>query len=293
MCLMKQLELITSRRQPMLGDRKKEKHFEVFMCFILPIVFMGLHYIVQGHRFDILETMGCRPTYYNSIPSLFIITIPPLLIGLANLIFGVLIIIHLIRYKITIRACLHESPSSISVSRFVRLLALSFIVMLVDNVENIYISVFNINQGLSPYTSWADVHYNFSRIARFPRFLISDADYATSVALWWIVPTSCIFFFACLATGEEAMKDYRTVHGWVVGRLCPNRKNRRAAEKPLAQNSEFSTSIVTENWKEQSSDDGTIHLDLRRFSKHDLSRKDLLETQSSPFGTDIYSQSIV
>lgn len=45
-------------------------------------------YVVQGHRFDIIEEYGCRPTTYFSIPSLFLVWIPPMVLSLAALVFA-------------------------------------------------------------------------------------------------------------------------------------------------------------------------------------------------------------
>lgn len=75
------------------------------MCFGLPLLFMVLRayiqpfhllfissfhsdYVVQGHRFDIIEGYGCRPTTYFSIAALFIVWIPPILMAIAALIFA-------------------------------------------------------------------------------------------------------------------------------------------------------------------------------------------------------------
>ena len=41
-------------------------------------------YIVQGHRFDIVEDLGCRPTIYVSIPAIFLIWVPPMAAAIAT-----------------------------------------------------------------------------------------------------------------------------------------------------------------------------------------------------------------
>lgn len=74
------------------------------MCIGLPLVFMALRtylgqdwlirlisyldYIVQGHRFDIIEDFGCRPTIYYSIPAIFIVWMPPLLTASGALVYS-------------------------------------------------------------------------------------------------------------------------------------------------------------------------------------------------------------
>lgn len=37
---------------------------------------------MQGHRFDIVEDLGCRPTIYVSIAAIFIIWVPPIIVAL-------------------------------------------------------------------------------------------------------------------------------------------------------------------------------------------------------------------
>lgn len=47
-----------------------------------------LDYIVQGHRFDIIEEYGCRPTTYVSVPAIFLIWVPPLMLSVIALGFA-------------------------------------------------------------------------------------------------------------------------------------------------------------------------------------------------------------
>jgi pheromone a factor receptor len=82
--------------------------FEVVICFGLPFVFLGLRghlvlflcarayhllcllsdYIVQDHRFDIIEDLGCQPTVYASIPAIFILWFPQLLFSVVTMIYA-------------------------------------------------------------------------------------------------------------------------------------------------------------------------------------------------------------
>ena len=45
-------------------------------------------YIVQGHRFDIIEDYGCRPATYVSIPSILLLWVPPLILSLLSFVFA-------------------------------------------------------------------------------------------------------------------------------------------------------------------------------------------------------------
>lgn len=41
-------------------------------------------YIVQGHRFDIIERYGCYPSVYNTLLSYFLVAMWPLVLGLIS-----------------------------------------------------------------------------------------------------------------------------------------------------------------------------------------------------------------
>lgn len=45
-------------------------------------------YIVQGHRFDIIEEYGCRPATYVSLPAIFLLWVPPLILAFMTTVFA-------------------------------------------------------------------------------------------------------------------------------------------------------------------------------------------------------------
>lgn len=44
-------------------------------------------YVVQGHRFDIFEQVGCYPHIVNMLPAYFLVMMWPILIGLTSMIY--------------------------------------------------------------------------------------------------------------------------------------------------------------------------------------------------------------
>ena len=87
--------------------KRRRMLFDLGMCYGLPIIIMALRtssfcfcvsspslttympdYVVQGHRFDILEYVGCLPATYFSIPGVFIIWVPPLVLSLLTAIYA-------------------------------------------------------------------------------------------------------------------------------------------------------------------------------------------------------------
>ncbi|KIJ45902.1 hypothetical protein M422DRAFT_778666 [Sphaerobolus stellatus SS14] len=216
MCLMRQISIITSLRtsQRPSGSRK-ERIIEVFFCLLFPCIYMVLHYVVQGRRFDIIETLGCTPTFVISWVSILLIFVSPLLMSVVGLIYGGLIIWALLRRRRNFKATPSGgSSASSNPARYTRLFFLSSVVVMWETALIILTVVLNVKIGLDSETDWNFVHYKFSRIRQLPRFLISNSSYNSTLALWLVPPIAAVFFFLCFATGQEAMKDYRIVFGW-------------------------------------------------------------------------------
>ncbi|KIJ45907.1 hypothetical protein M422DRAFT_165926 [Sphaerobolus stellatus SS14] len=232
MCNLRVLERVTARRRPDKSlNIHRERIIEVLLCVMFPIVFMALHYIVQGHWFDIYEVVGCRATYVLNWYGLILIWITPLLLALVSCTYAGLILRNLIWNRVTLSACLNNSVSSIGLSRYIRLLFLSTIVVIYEAAFDLYIIVFNLTVGgLSPDNSWQDVHAEFSRIDRFPRFLLPNVDFASLLATWWIPTASCLLFFVCFVLGDEAIKDYRLFISWIIVKTL-----RRAVEPKVEE----------------------------------------------------------
>ena len=49
---------------------------------------MSLDTVVQGHRFDILENIGCYPVIYNTIPAYFLVFMWPVLLGCVSFVYS-------------------------------------------------------------------------------------------------------------------------------------------------------------------------------------------------------------
>jgi len=106
LCITRHLESVASPRYSASGlnDPRNRKIFEIFMCIIAPFIFAGLRQysalldisrfaradstiadlVVQGHRFDIIENIGCTPTTYWSWASIFLVFVPLLVLGIVN-----------------------------------------------------------------------------------------------------------------------------------------------------------------------------------------------------------------
>ncbi|KAF8902018.1 GPCR fungal pheromone mating factor [Mucidula mucida] len=216
LCLCIQLEQVSSSRQVQtsLADKRRRQMWNFILCFILPIFYMALHYVVQGHRFDLVEDFGCHVSIYNSVASIFVVWLLPLVTSLAAGVYSALALHHFWIRRITFARHLQSKNSALTSGHYFRLMAMS----LVQTFWSLIITVMNMwastKGGLRPWISWEDVHSNFGRVGQFPQILIPEFTYRLTYALWWTFPISSILFFAFFSFGQEALKEYSACIHW-------------------------------------------------------------------------------
>ncbi|KAJ7723232.1 pheromone A receptor-domain-containing protein [Mycena metata] len=143
-------------------------------------------YTTQGHRFDVIEDIGCSPTTYVSLPAVFLFYVPIAVVVLLTL----------------------NKKSAFTARRYVRLMAIAIVLALWEATVIGIIFGITFEGGLQPCASWADVHFDFSRIDQFPAaFIPSDVLVWTYIS-WWTIPISGYSFFCFFAFGEGAKKEY-------------------------------------------------------------------------------------
>ncbi|EED83563.1 hypothetical fungal pheromone GPCR, STE3-type, partial [Postia placenta Mad-698-R] len=217
LCICKHLELIASGRavRTTREDKRKQTFFELAMCFGVPMVIMGLHYVVQGHRYDIIEDIGCLPATYYSIPAIFVVWFPPLLLSTITLIYASIALLHFFRRRITFAMHLQNANSSLTTGRYLRLIAMSITEIVWGTSLTALAMYDNISPGLRPYLNWDYVHSNFSRIGQYATVQVPPAYLQQMLLFYWAIPASSYIFFVFFGFGEESMKDYGRVLTWI------------------------------------------------------------------------------
>nr|CAA71964.1 pheromone receptor [Coprinopsis cinerea] len=231
LCICKHLEMVSSSRTVSydVSDKKRRMIFEGVMCFVLPMIFMALHYIVQGHRYDIIQEFGCQPTIYISIPAIFIVWFPPLLFAVISFILAAMALHHFVRRRLVLAAHLQNANSALTPNRYIRLIAMALTIMTWNTSLTAFNLYNNVFPGLRPWTNWADVHSNFSRVDLFPTVFLPDYFIRAMMLFWWAMPVSSLIFFLFFGFGEEAMKEYRKVGAW-ISRVILRRKTNEKGE---------------------------------------------------------------
>ncbi|KAI0056904.1 fungal pheromone STE3G-protein-coupled receptor [Artomyces pyxidatus] len=215
-CITRSLESISAGRVVYRDSASKRRWmiFEIFVCIGFPILVMGLHYVVQGHRFDIIENFGCEPAVYFSIASVFILSFPPLFFAVLTLGFGGAAFHHFLRHRINFIEHLAHSDCALTTQRYLRLMIMALFLIVWNTSLTAYNLAVNTAPGLRKWTNWDDVHSNFSRVDLYAEFLLPPSFIRNLMLFWWAVPVSSYIVFFFFGLGEEAMKEYRKLCMW-------------------------------------------------------------------------------
>ncbi|KAG1720062.1 pheromone A receptor-domain-containing protein [Suillus paluster] len=213
MCVCKHLELVASNRHVRFDhvDKRRRIIFDTIMCFGVPLLFMALHYIVQGHRYDIVENFGCQPTTYFSIEGIIIVWLPPLIFALATLVYASIALHHFIYRRMSFAAHLQNSNSALTTQRYLRLMAMAVTEITWGTALTAFNLYNNTESGLRPWISWQNVHSDWLRVDLVAFIELPPAFINNMFLVWWAMPASAYIFFLFFGFGEEARKEYRKV----------------------------------------------------------------------------------
>ncbi|KDN44580.1 hypothetical protein RSAG8_05345, partial [Rhizoctonia solani AG-8 WAC10335] len=211
LCICRYLAQVSSPHHKIANasDKRRRMIFEIFMCAVLPIIAMALHYIVQGHRFDILEDFGCNPTTYVSVAALFIVYLPPLILSLITLVYAGIALRWFVHRRAQFQAVLQSGNSGLTTGRYLRLIALSITEMLFATATTLFVLVITLeDNGLRPWVSWDFVHADWLRVDQFAKVLAPQYFWDRYLLTWYMVPVASVMFFAFFGFGREARAEY-------------------------------------------------------------------------------------
>ena len=177
-------------------------------------------YIVQGHRFNIFEDIGCSPASYYTWPIYPIQLLPPIFVGLFSATYAVLTIRAFYKNNAQFNAVLSKN-GNITSHRFIRLMCLAGVEILFNIPLALYGISIQARAPLNPYISWENVHYNFSRVPEVPAIIWKNnptLNLDLELTRWSII--FCAFvFFIFFGFADEAKKNYRYAFQSVAKRV--------------------------------------------------------------------------
>jgi len=230
---MRRLESVASSRQ-LISSRNariRRTAFDVTLCFGLPCVQLVLRYITQGHRYDIIEHIGCQIPAHMSWPNIIITSVIPLALAIGatiyarqyrldRLVAGQLVEIFTLESvfafrwfllrRLQFKAVLNASNTGLSTGRYLRLIALAATDISLVFFATLFILIASVRvNGISSY-SWTELHAEFSPISQFPQDILPSGSYPSYATTVYLYPIYSFSFFVFFGFGEEAIQEYMT-----------------------------------------------------------------------------------
>ncbi|KAG6815414.1 hypothetical protein H0H87_002092 [Tephrocybe sp. NHM501043] len=214
LCINRRLYQIASVRSVTVTKAEKRRAVMVDLAIGvgIPLLFITLQYIAEGHRFDIYEDIGCFPSTYNTPVAIVLVSVPPVLIGSISAVYSILSIRAFAKSRRQFKELLSGS-NNLNSNRYLRLMLLAGI----ETCLTVPLGLFAIYEScvlgeVYPWKGWADTHSHFSRVIQVPAILWrSDAGAVRDLELNRFTVVLCAFlFFGFFGFAEEARKHYRS-----------------------------------------------------------------------------------
>ncbi|KAG2361580.1 pheromone receptor [Suillus spraguei] len=222
LCINRRLYKIAtlSTTHPTKAHRQRAVMVDLAIALGIPILQMVLQFVVEGHRFNIFEEIGCYPYTFNTWLAYPLSNLWPLVIGLISAVYCVLTLCAFMKRRAQFSDVV-KSRTSLSINRYFRLMALATMELLCTTPISAYGIYINIaDNPLEPWKGFADAHFNYSRVGLYPSViwrLNSLTIVSTELTRWSLV--LCAFsFFAFFGLAGEARKNYRKAF-WAIAKL--------------------------------------------------------------------------
>ncbi|KAJ7035381.1 STE3-domain-containing protein [Mycena alexandri] len=203
------------------ADKRKAILVDLAIGLGLPLLQIPLQYVVQGHRYNIFEDVGCLGETYETPVAVVLFHLPPILVGCVSAVYCILSIRSFYNRRAEVKELL-SGNNNLNLNRYVRLMCLASTDLFLGVPASTFVLWVNVKVvGLSPWISWDNTHSHFSRVASFPGILWrSDPFSAASLETTRWLAVGCAFiFFAYFGFADEAFKNYRCAFFTVAKRM--------------------------------------------------------------------------
>ncbi|GAW04838.1 pheromone receptor [Lentinula edodes] len=222
-CIVRRLYGIAAVRNASITRAEKRRAIIIdsLICVLGPMIYIALQYIVQGHRFNIFEDVGCMPALYNTIPLYFITYSWSLIFGLVSAVYCVLSLRAFAQRRLEFAQFI-SCNKTLTIGRYFRLMALAMTELMCTiplSVVTIWLTA--ATTPISPWISLANTHIDFSRVEQFPS-VIYEADPKMALGIQvnrWASVVCALIFFGFFGFAEEARRNY-AIWGRSILRTC-------------------------------------------------------------------------
>ncbi|KAJ7732988.1 STE3-like pheromone receptor [Mycena metata] len=209
------------------ADKRKAIWIDLAIGLGLPLLQIPLplndfpEYVVQGHRYNIFEDVGCLGETFETPVTVVLFHLPPILVGCVSAVYCALSIRSFYYSRAEVKE-LFSGNNNLNLNRYVRLMCLASTDLILGVPLSSWVLSVSVKiVGLRPWISWENTHSHFSRVAYSPGILWrSDPFSAASLETTRWLTVGCAFiFFAYFGFADEAIKNYRWAFFTVANRM--------------------------------------------------------------------------
>ncbi|EIN05684.1 hypothetical protein PUNSTDRAFT_137177 [Punctularia strigosozonata HHB-11173 SS5] len=211
------LHLVVDLVQPSFGSEalpkssRTKQTVQSLLYSLTPVVYIALHIIVQDHRYDIVQHVGCRPATYASVPSIILVWLPPILLSVATLILSVTLLQKLTPNRsesLYDTASIRTSRSSSNSAPRHIFLAIVLAAWSI-NTTAVDVSI-QLRLAGGKLLSWPSLDAVHAEHGRIDIFTITDhrALMPSYMFLWWATPIAAAVYIALAAGNEEIVQAW-------------------------------------------------------------------------------------
>ncbi|KAG6835352.1 hypothetical protein H0H93_002261 [Arthromyces matolae] len=188
----------------------------------IPAIQMPLQFVVQGHRYDIWEDIGCYPTTVNTPPAYPLTFVWPNVIGLISAVYCTVLSL---RAFMKHRARFSEfitSNTTLTTNRYFRLMSLATVELVFSTPISAYGLYLNAtHKPIYPWQGWANLHFDWYLIDQYPAVLwrANRIETITLELSRWSLVFCAFLFFGFFGFANEAKKHYRLALSAVAKRF--------------------------------------------------------------------------
>ncbi|KAG6860869.1 hypothetical protein C0995_006549 [Termitomyces sp. Mi166 len=182
---------------------------------------MPLQFIVQGHRYDIWEDVGCYPTTVNTPPAYPLSFLWPNIIGLISAVYCVLTLRAFMKRRAQFSEFVSFN-SCLTVNRYFRLMSLATVELLFNtpiSAHGLYLNVTRL--PIYPWKGWANIHFDWYTIDTYPAILWrrNHVQVVTLEITRWSLVFCAFLFFAFFGFADESRKHYKLAYSAIAKRF--------------------------------------------------------------------------
>ncbi|KAJ8075729.1 hypothetical protein PM082_021359 [Marasmius tenuissimus] len=199
-CMAANLELLASKR-PLVDTesaRRKRLVFTIIICWVAPVIYTLLHFIVQHHRFDIIRDFGCTAAIHSSAASVLVVWLPPFILSIGSFVLCGRSLHH--SFRVSASQFEQHIHTRLGMSSSLYLRRMISVLVLTLAVTTISIFTLFARTDFRSFASWEALHIQFTKI-----FVLGESpDHKLALMMWWLTPVvSIAYVFLWLTVGQD------------------------------------------------------------------------------------------